>query len=184
MENKRYDNIEYDDNWKTTSSVTAQRLNGYNQYQARYRQDSIKPYDNDNYYKRSKRIERQDRENYNNEDIRHRRDVNYDERYDVEARRNRELNHNDYELYDDEYYNYQENYIEDYTEKKDKQKSQKTPLTGTQRIIKFQLILCVIIGVSIFAIQYIMPDLFNQIMQIYKDLYNASLVITDKGNIF
>ncbi len=143
MENRRYDNIEYDESFRTTSSVTAQPLNASAYLNRGTRSlENIEPY------------------NYN---------------------RNREYNKRDMYLKDDRY-NEDE---EEYNKSENKAKTViKKSLTGTQRIIKFQLILCIIIGISFFAIQYISPKLFNEIVEVYRELYNASLVITDVGNIF
>ncbi len=118
MENRRYDNIEYDEQWLSTSTVSGNKA-------------KLQKYDDYTYM-----------ENDNQED---------------------------YEEYEEE--------------KPKKAKKKKEKLSGTQRIIKFQLIICFIIALAFFTIKSFLPDIYTQFISWYEKEYNSSLIITDSGDI-
>ena len=155
MENKRYDNIEYSENWQTTSTVTAQ------------------PSDYDDCLDRQNtQLARKSRNNSQEVKQSLPRDTQRDRKYD---------DYNDYDYIQDSQ-EYQDD--ERISEKEQNTKADKKPLSGTQRIIKFQLIICLIVALAFFSIKYFTPDLYLKFCEIYTNLYNSSVVITDVGNSF
>lgn len=58
----------------------------------------------------------------------------------------------------------------------------KRKLTGTQRIIKYQLILCALILIIVTGWKFISYDTFSQFSDWYRTQLNSELVITDVFN--
>ncbi|MGN0550391.1 MAG: hypothetical protein ACI4I4_00935 [Acutalibacteraceae bacterium] len=133
MNTERYDNIEYDESWQTTSSVRAKPA---------------------------------------------RREPPGRERIQREAYRE----NSPYDESTDEYDN--ENYFEPEQENKIRKVKVKQPLGGTQRIIKLQLIICILAAIAFFAIKGLAPDLYVQLQSWYEENINSSIIITQTGSFF
>ena len=55
----------------------------------------------------------------------------------------------------------------------------KRVLTGTQRIIKYQLVLCAVTVILVIALKFINAGVFQTVKSWYIDQLNSQLVITD-----
>lgn len=83
-----------------------------------------------------------------------------------------------------------EMYIDHEEEESDGQKEQpktkkeRTPQSGTQLLIKFQLVICILAAVAAFALKAFGGELYEMVGGWYNSQINASLVITDVVNLF
>ena len=118
MENERYDNIEYEADWKTVQTVTA------------------KPAKTSIY------------------------------------RANEEM-----------YIDHEEEEADDQKEQQ-KTKKERAPQSGTQLLIKFQLVICILAAVAAFALKAFGGELYEMVGGWYNSQINASLLITDVVNLF